>query len=117
MKIILDTNFLIDLIRFKVDIRELRGNNLFVTDSIVFELNKIAKRKTSEAIRAKLALGMIEAKGLKTLKSIEKNTDQTLVAYSQINYAIATQDSLLKTLIRKRGGKVIYIRQKKYVVM
>jgi len=118
MKVILDTNFIIDSIRFKVPIfSELEGNEIFILDSIEKELESILKRGTNESKLAKIALEVLKTKALKVLKSIEKNTDASLLAYSQQNYFIATQDSLLRTLIRKKGGKVVYIRQKKYLVV
>ena len=117
MKIILDTNFLIDCIRFKIDIEsELIGNEMFVLESIVFEIEKITKRGTKESSLAKIALDFIKRKGLKVLKSKEKNTDVSLLKYNKQGYAIATQDRILKNKLKKGGGKVIYIRQKKYVV-
>ena len=49
MKVILDTNFLIDSIRFKIDIKsELKGNELFVIESIISEVEKIAKPKKAK---------------------------------------------------------------------
>ena len=117
MKIILDTNFLIDCIRFKIDVKsELAGNELFVLDSIVFEIEKITKRRTKESSLAKLALDYIKRKDLKTFKSKEKNTDMSLLNYSKKGYVIATHDRVLKNKIKKIGKKVIFIRQKRYVV-
>lgn len=118
MRVILDTNFIVDSIRFKIPIfSELAGNEIFVLDSIEKELETIIKRGTNEAKLAKLAKQVLESKGLKALKSIEKNTDMSLLAYSQKEYTIATQDSLLRNLIREKGGKTIFIRQKKYLVL
>ena len=117
MKIILDTNFLVDLVRFKVNIdSELSGNDLYVTDSIIFEIEKIAKRGTKESFLAKMALEYVKGKDLKILKSKEKDTDKSLLGYSKQGYAIATNDRILKFKVKKEGGKVIYIRQKRYVV-
>lgn len=117
MKVILDTNFLIDCIRFKIDIEsELMGNEMFVLESIIFEIEKITKRGTKESSLAKLALDYIKRKGLKILKSKEKITDVSLLKYSKKGYTIATQDKILRDKLKKGGEKVIYIRQKKYVV-
>lgn len=113
MKIILDTNFLVDCIRFKIDFyTELAGNELFVLDSIIEELERIVKRKTNESILARIALR--QAKDLKVLKSKEKDTDLDLINYSNEGYKIATSDRKLK---QKLKGKVIYIRQKKYLII
>ncbi len=117
MRIILDTNFLIDCIRFKIDLKsEFIGNELFILNSIIFEIEKITKRKTKESALAKLALHYIKRKHLKILKPKEKNTDLSLLNYSKRGYIIATHDRVLKNKIKKAGGKVIFIRQKKYVV-
>ena len=118
MKVILDTNFLLDAIRWKVDVfSELRGNQLFLLDSIILELEKIAQRKSKEGILAKVALKLIKTKPLKVLESIEKDTDLSLLSYAWRGYAIATHDKLLKNTIKKKGGKIIFIKQKKYVVV
>jgi len=116
MKIILDTNFLIDCIRFKIDLKELEGNDLFVLDSITFELEKIAKRKTKESSLAKIALGFIKDKNIKIIKTRDNETDKYLVLYSK-EYAIATHDRALKNKLKKLGAKIIYVRQKKYLVV
>jgi len=115
MKIILDTNFLVDSIRWKIDWGELRGHELFVLDSNVEELKRIAKRGTKESSLAKVALEVLKTKGLKILESKEKETDLSLLEYSKKGYVIATQDMVLKNRIKSETGKVIYIRQKKYI--
>jgi len=118
MKIILDTNFLVDSIRFKIDLKsELAGNELFVLDSIIFEMGKIIERKTKESVLAKLALEFAKGKNIKILKSNEKETDESLISYSKQGYAIATHDRILKNKLKKAGAKIIYTRQKKYLVI
>jgi rRNA-processing protein FCF1 len=117
MKIILDTNFLIDCVRFKIDLKsELAGNELFVLDSIIFEIGKIAKRGTKESSLAKLALEFIAKNNLKLLETGKKDADESLIAYSK-SYAIATHDRILKNKLKKLGAKIIYTRQKKYLVV
>ncbi|OGI12630.1 hypothetical protein A3K64_03430 [Candidatus Micrarchaeota archaeon RBG_16_36_9] len=117
MKIILDTNFLVDFIRFKINFEsEFIGNDMFVLDSTIYEIEEITKRKSTEASLAKLALEYVKRKGLKILKSKETNTDSSLLEYSKEGYAIATHDRVLKNRIKKAGGKIIFIRQKRYVV-
>jgi rRNA-processing protein FCF1 len=118
MKIILDTNFLIDCLRFKIDIKsELAGNKLFVLDSVIFEIEKIAKRGTKESSLAKLALEFINKNNLKILETGKKDADESLILYSKEGYAIATHDRVLKNKLKKMGAKLIYVRQKKYLVV
>jgi rRNA-processing protein FCF1 len=117
MKVILDTNFLIDCMRFNIDIKtELAGNELFVSESILFEIEKIIERGTKESFLAKLALDFIKKNNFKVLES-EENVDESLISYSKQGYTIATHDRTLKTKLKKAGAKIIYIRQKRYLVV
>lgn len=118
MNIILDTNFVVDAFRFNVDVKsELAGNDLFVLDANMFEIEKIAKRKTKEAALARMALDFVRGNDIKVLKSIERETDDSLISYSKEGYAIATHDRALKAKLKKTGAKVVFIRQRKYVVI
>jgi len=117
MKIIVDTNFLIYSLRFKIDIvSELRGHSVFVLSRVIKELEWLSRKKSQDSMYAKLALSLIKRKSFKRLKSIEKTTDMSLVAYSKKGYAIATQDREIIKNVKRHGGKLIYLRQKKYVV-
>jgi len=116
MRIILDANFLVSAVQFKVDIfSELKGNELFTLDKIIEEIEKISEGTGNNAIAAKVALDLTSRKDLKILES-RNDVDSSLLFYSKQGYAIATQDAILKDKLKKIGGKVIYIRQKKYVV-
>lgn len=118
MKVVLDTNFLIDSVRFKIDIMtELAGNELFVLDENIREIGKLAGTKSKEAPLAKLALAFIAGGKIGVLKSPDKVTDQSLVEYAKQGYAIATHDRILKDKVKAAGSKVVFIRQKKYVDM
>lgn len=113
MKVILDTNFLIDFLRFRLDPTELRGKEVFVLRQSIFELERVARRGGKDAKIAREAL--VFAKALKALEGKEKNADLSLLAYSKDGYAIATQDAELKAAVRKAGGRVALIRQQKYI--
>jgi rRNA-processing protein FCF1 len=117
MKVILDTNFLIDCIRFRIDVKdELSGNEIYVLDSVMFEIDKIAQKETQEASLARMASEFIEKNEIMVLESKTKNADKALVAYAREGYAIATQDKGLKDKVKRGGGRVFYIRQQSYVV-
>jgi rRNA-processing protein FCF1 len=116
MKILLDTNFLIDIVRFKIDFSELKGNELFVLDSVLEELEEISEKNSKDSVSARIALELVEGKGLKILKSKERQADLSLLEHSKKGYVIATQDVKLKRKLRKVGAKIAYIRQKKYVI-
>jgi len=116
MKIILDTNFLVSSIKFKIDIfSELKGNELFVLDNVIKELEKICEGKGKDSISAKLALKLLKTKKIEILKDKKKHTDDSLIYYGKKGYIIATQDIKLKKKLKKKRVKFIYLRQKKYV--
>ena len=117
MKMILDTNFLISTNRFKIDvISELTGNELFVTEPVLEELKKISKKNGKDSKAAKMSLELVKEKGLKTLESKEKEADKSLLEYGKKGYSVATQDRILRNKLKRAGVKIIFIRQKKYVV-
>ena len=118
MKIILDTNFLMAVAQFKIDVfAQLRGHELCTANTVILELKKQAEGASKDSRAARLALELVRTKRLKILKSKEKNTDRSLLAYSKMGYAIATQDRALRERIESAGGRQIYIRQKRYVII
>ena len=109
MKIILDTNFLIDCAKFHIDYsQELKEHKLFTLNLIVEELEKLIKQK--KGTHAKLALQILKHKGIKVLKTNEGHVDDILV--NMKGYAVATNDLELKNRFK---GKIFTIRQKKYI--
>jgi rRNA-processing protein FCF1 len=117
-KILLDTNFLIDNLKWKAGVfRSFRGKWVGTIVPVIQELTALSKGKSVNNIFAKLALRQVKTKGLKALRTKETSADPALVSLSKKGYIIATHDKLLKQRIRKVGGKIIFIRQKKYVVI
>lgn len=110
MKIILDTNFLIDCAKYHIDYsKELLGHKLYTLDRIVLELEKLIKQK--KGTHAKLALEILKKKPVKILKTKENiHVDDILV--NMEGYAIATNDLNLKKRLKT---EVFTIRQKKYI--
>jgi len=117
-RIILDTNFLLAIGQFNVDIfSELERICDFpytvnVLDKTIDELNKIIKTpgKKNKA-EAKLALAIIKDR-VKVLKSEGSFVDDILVSLADKNTIIATQDKELKKRIKTR---IITMKQKKYL--
>jgi rRNA-processing protein FCF1 len=122
MKIILDTNFLMAVAQFKVDIfSEIERTADFkyeicVLDKTVDELNNIIKKqKGKHKMAAKLALQLLEAKDVKQIKTGAGKTDDLIVENADKNTAVATQDIELRRRLRLKKAKLIGIRQKKVV--
>ena len=113
----LDTNFLLVPVQFKVDIfRQLRGNDLVTLDLCVKELEKISKGKGKSAEHSKIALDLLKKRKIRIIKA-NKPTDSSLMNYAQQhNCAVATNDRKLIKRLKNKGIKVIRLSQKKYIV-
>ena len=104
-KVILDTNFLMAVSQFKVDIfSEIRRicdfkYELFIIDKTINELESI-----------------IETQKGKNIKTKEGTVDELIVKISNKNTIVATQDMELKRKLREKGVSLIVLRQKKYLV-
>ncbi|MEM5785570.1 MAG: hypothetical protein QW469_03505 [Candidatus Aenigmatarchaeota archaeon] len=113
-KIILDTNFLIDSIKFKIDLYEqLKGFDIYTIKPVIEEINSISKSCKKDSKYAKLVLKIYNK--IKIIE-ITGNSDDILLNLSN-EYIIATQDSVLRKKIKNKKGKLAYIRQKKYIVL
>ena len=122
MKVILDTNFVIDLIRFKTNLENMDSSfdenlEIHVIERTVEELQRIASEETDEGKFARLAIEIIKRKGIKMLKTDEKNTDDALLDKAKEGYVIATNDVELRERIKKEGMRTIYLRGKKEIMM
>mgnify|MGYP001575845384 CR=1 FL=1 len=110
MKVILDTNFLIDCAKFRIDyLEQLSHHELFTLDAIIAELEKLINQK--KAKHAKLALQILRQKNVKIIKSKVSNVDSALIELK--GYGVATADKELKKKLK--GKKIFVIRQKKYI--
>lgn len=122
-KIILDTNFLMVVGQFKVDIfseidRICNSKyDLFIIDKTIDELNKIIKeQKGKHKEAAKLALALIKNKKIKKIKTTE-DLDVDSILLKRKDAIIATQDAILKGKLKKNKIKTISLRQKKYLML
>src|SRR3990167_4521368 len=109
--IVLDTNFLITALKFRIDIFDDIGKicyfdyELAVLDKSLDEL----KRKPNE----KLIRALIKNKKVKIIKTNTKDYVDDILASLKGDYIIATQDMELRK--RLKGKPIILIRQKKYL--
>ena len=106
-QIILDTNFILHSINYRIDIKEELQRicnfqfETFVLDNTIKEL-KILKKPL--AIQIANSFQIIET-------NEDKDVDSQLIEYSKDGYIIATQDIELKKQLNK---PIIVIRQRKY---
>ena len=118
--IILDTNALMAIAEFKIDLfSELESvcdvtYEIFILSGTIKELKKIMEEQRGKyKAAAKLALGIIRVKGIKQIESTGY-VDDVLVDYSKKDYLILTQDAALKKRLAK---PYLTIRQKKRIII
>ena len=119
-KIIIDTNALMAVSEFKIDIfSEIKEAcnfkyKLFVLEGTLTELERIRiEQKGKHKRAAQLAIKLIEAKNVSILPG-EENVDDWLVIYSKKGHLILTQDVQLKKRLSK---PYLTIRQKKKIIL
>lgn len=120
--LILDTNVLMAVSQFKIDLfSEIEHFSdypyqLKVLDKTIEELNKIAiEQKGKAVLAAKLALELVNKKKIGILPTKAGLTDDFLLEYSQKGAVIITQDKELKKRIKEAGGEALTIRQKRKI--
>jgi rRNA-processing protein FCF1 len=115
--IILDTDFLINSIKYKVDIfKEIKEKypkqTISIIDKTIEELKKINNSN------AKASLKLIKIKKLKIIKTKkDKIVDDLILEETKKTDIVATQDRVLKRKLKNKGIKTITIRQKKYIML
>jgi uncharacterized protein len=93
---------------------------LFILDLSVDELKKIkVQQKGKHKFAAKFALSLIDNFNINIINAcLNNNVDDTIVNIAELKgYIVATQDILLKKKLKKNNMPVIFLRQKKYLVV
>jgi len=119
-KIILDTNFLIDLFRFRLGLDEIidivgAPCVFLMVQQSVGELKKINDKY------AKLGLSFIDSSKIKIVSAPGRTADDAILSFLKNNKKektlknifVATNDAKLRKKVRAIGGKAIYLRAMK----
>ncbi|MEM2916470.1 MAG: nucleotide-binding protein [Candidatus Woesearchaeota archaeon] len=122
-KVILDTNFLVDCLAWKVDFFAELGrilpfaHKLFVVDKTLDELDAIIIGGKQDArIGARLAKQLILKKRIGVIPTAgEGCVDALILKVAGRDAIVATQDQDLKRRLKAKGVPVVVIRQKKYL--
>ena len=121
-KIILDTNFLLIPLQFRVDIfSEISricnfNHRLYIFDKTIDELRGIIEQQSVKNKKAaQFGLKLIKFKNIRILKSEQKDVDSLILQHLDADTIIATQDIPLKRELIKKGVSMIILRQKKYL--
>ncbi len=119
-RIVLDTNFMLIPFQFGVDIKaELErildfNYRLYTLDGVLKELAVLSKGKGQSGRAAKASMGI--AKDLPIIAA-NGDVDDALLSLASYDTIICTNDKILKEKIKKKGASVVYLRQKKYLVI
>jgi rRNA-processing protein FCF1 len=87
---------------------------LCTVGSVLRELGSLSKEKSKSGLAARASLEM--AKEL-TLIPGNGDADDALLALASKDTIICTNDKILKEKIKRKGAPLIYLRQKKYLVI
>lgn len=121
-KVLLDTNFLIDLGRFGLSIDEIERTvsercELSVPSSVLNELKSIAGTQQNESKFAKVALMLIELRKFEIIQG-GSSADEAIVQIANAeksagDIVVGTDDIELRKRLREIGIRCIYFRGKK----
>ncbi len=117
--IALDTNMLLAAEKFRVDVfEEIRSHfgkkaRIFVPEEVEKEIDALCRKNLS----ARVAKTIIEKEKAEKISTMAKNADAALLELAEKKFIIATNDKSLKKKISEKGGKIIYLRKKKYLAM
>ena len=121
-RVVFDTNFLVDLARFKVGLDEIEEiidepYEFFTIKNVVEELEKLAEKKSRHARYARIALMLLKRNNIQILKSRQKETDDALLSLGNNNAIIATNDRILRKRLKMANVQTICLRAKKHLVI
>ena len=86
----------------------------YIPKSALNELKSISERGTLKERRA-ARIGIELSKSIKQLSLEGLNTDDAIVSLAGSDVIVCTNDRELKKRVQEKGGKVIFMRQKKFL--
>jgi hypothetical protein len=123
--VILDTNFLMIPASLKVDIfTELDRicnfqYEVFIVDKTIDELAKIQKEQKGKYKKeAQVAMALIGQRKINALKTPDGHADDLILDLAkEKDYIVATQDTAFKKKLKENNIPIIFLRQKKYLIL
>ena len=110
--IILDTNFIIHCLTFKIDfIREIDRISHFQYELAIIDKTTLEIEKLRNSLAKKLI------KPIKQLKSTEKTVDLEILKIANKDIIVATQDKELRKALKTKKIPLITIRQKTHLTI
>lgn len=121
--VLIDTNFLVESAKRKIDIHSELGRildfsfEIAILDRTMEELDEIITRGKKEGAAAKLAKMILMTKRVTIIPTAGGHTDKLLLERADENHIVATQDGELKRKLKKKGQDVVVIRGMKKLAL
>ncbi|MFH7880605.1 MAG: hypothetical protein QXI09_01185 [Candidatus Aenigmatarchaeota archaeon] len=119
ISIILDTNFLLYILKFKVDLNSIIADEnleIYVSESVINELKSLKNLRTKEGRLAFIALKLLEEGNFKIVKSVSSKVDEDLLILAKkYGFIVATNDKDLRKKLKMNNIKTICLRNKKKI--
>lgn len=123
MRIVLDTNFLIYSVKYRLmDDLEKEGFELVLLESVENELKKLSK-SGKERENAKIALELLKRMRISKEKTEISNVDRSIADFARRELekgreiAVGTMDKGLEKRLKSHGIKTLKIRRKKTLIL
>lgn len=121
-KIALDSNMLLSIEQFKIDVfeelKKIFGKTEFaVPIQVLNELDGLSKHGRTLKKRVEIAKILLEKNFVKKLNVLAENADDALLKLSKQGFIIATNDKELGTKIKNLSGQIIYLKKRKTLEM
>ena len=116
--VLLDTNFLVECAKNKIDIQsELTrildfSFEIAILDRTMEELEEIIAKGKKEGQAAKLAKTILMTKRVTIIPTTGGHTDKLLLEMADENHMIATMDKTLKQQLKKKKQDIVIMRGK-----
>ncbi len=119
IKVMLDTNFLLTMIRYKIhgfeDIKQKLPTEFFTLSRVLIELKGLGKSDKKVKKEVAIVEQVLKNNNVKIIDSTSEDVDTELVKLSTQGYIIATNDKFLRQRVKQANGKTIYIRSLTYI--
>ena len=118
--IALDTNMLMAIEQFKVDVfrqaKEMEGKVKFVVPvQVDQELKKLSQESKTLAKRVRIAQALMKKHEVKRKRIQARNADQALIKLAREGVIVATNDKELKKAVKKAKGSIMFLRKRKLI--
>ena len=119
IKVLLDTNFLLTMVRHKIHgFEEIKGKlpaEFYTLSRVIHEFKSLGNSDKKIKNEVAIVEAVLKSNKVKIIDSTKEDTDSELVELSKQGYVIATNDKLLRRRVKQAGGKTIYIRSLTYI--